>query len=86
MKLEVVHQLAASRQPCRRAGVVWGELQLTVLGRRCWPHPSAGGLGQVAGGGGGDASRSVRGRHPSTRRVSSKLRVSSELLFFLKIC
>jgi hypothetical protein len=48
---EGVHQLAASRQPGmgRRAGVVWGEPQLTVL-LCCWPHPAAGGLGQVAGG------------------------------------
>jgi hypothetical protein len=45
------HQLAAIRQPCegRWAGVVWGELQLTVLGPQCWPCPSTGGLGQVAG-------------------------------------
>jgi hypothetical protein len=65
----------ASREPLtlwgRQAGVVWGEPWLTVLTPPCWPHPSAGGLGQVAGGG----ERHIPhcgGRHPSSRRVSSR--------------
>jgi hypothetical protein len=41
---------------------LWGEalcfeLQLTDLGPCCWPHPSAGGLGQVA--------RRGEGSHPA---------------------
>jgi hypothetical protein len=42
----------ASREPStlwgRRVGSVCDEQQLTVLGLCCWPHPSAGGQGQVA--------------------------------------
>jgi hypothetical protein len=51
------HQLAVSLQPYegRRAGMVRGEPWLTVLGPPCLPHPSAGGLGQVAGGRAGPA-------------------------------
>ncbi len=53
---------------------MWGELQLTDLGPHCWPHPSAGGLGHVAGRRAEKTSPALwgGGGHPTTRKVSSE--------------
>ncbi len=57
--------------------MVWGELQLTDLGPHCWPHPSAEGLGQVAGRR-AEIGPALWGGHPTTRKVSSGLRKVSK--------
>jgi hypothetical protein len=56
------------------------EIQLTVLGPHCWPHPLAGGLGQVAGRRAGSGPALWGGGHPTTRKVSHVLRKVSRVL------